>query len=105
MRGFVRHVVESLRHDTHWETDKYRLTNRRLGFAVWIANGFWFLHFEYAPKLSDFGIKRENLYLTLYEKFVVWLAVRKMHRLSVQRRQAEVLSTIVSRRLASQEEI
>ena len=104
MREFVRHAVESLQHDTHWKSDTYRLTNPRLGVAVWIANGFWFLHFEYAPELRNFGITREKLYLRLHEKFVVSLAVRKLHRLSVQRHQAEVLSTIVSRRLAPQEE-
>lgn len=103
MREFVRHVVDSLRHDTHWKADKYRLTNSRLGVAVWTANGFWFLHFEYALELSDFSHTRENLYLSLHEKFVVWLAIRKMYRAAVRRKHAKVLETIVSRRLTTQE--
>ena len=98
-REFVKHIEESLRNDDHWKVDSYRATNEKLGVAVWIANGFFFLHFEFRkPARGDYTAEVQ-IYLSLREKFVIWRALRGLKKTARARHETIVLETIITRRL------
>lgn len=103
MREFVKHIAESLRNDDdQWTLDEYRLRSRKLGVAVWVANGFFFLNFEHVVVVN--GRQTEiKTNLSLREKFAIWRAVRKCQKKLQMAKDAKILEAVVSRRLSTEQ--
>lgn len=102
MREFISQITASLREDDTWLVDQYRAKNDKLGLNIWIANGRWFVHLEWAREKRPYGGWGDEVRvnLSLVEKFAIWRAYKKLRKLKRNRVNEKVLESIIERRLS-----
>jgi hypothetical protein len=90
----------SLREDDHWVWRSNWIESNKLNINLWTDN----MPFALAVRVYDArGIRSDDYALTVLEKLYMWRALSQFKKANRTRLEADLVATIVSRRLNTKE--
>ena len=100
MREFVKQIAVSLRDDDHWVWRSNWIESHKLYINIWTDSMPLGL---YVRIYDTRGVRSDDYALTVPEKLYMWRAIRQFKAANRTRLEADLVATIVSRRLNTKE--